>query len=214
MIIKIANLDSEWRQAFHLLKLRFEDNDLISKSDRQYYFRSWDALLDTTLFIAKIEDQVIATTTLVWDNPYLGLPADSVYKKEISYFRERGFRLAEGGMIATVKDLSYKEAYQALVGIVKFGIAYFFYKKGDTLISSAHPKHNKFYQKKFGFELLGEEKDYPQRNNKPVQGYYLNQYLMNKLAPDCYKEIWTLPLTELMEDAILPLELVDELRSC
>jgi len=213
MNIKIARTDSEWRQAFALLKIRFEENDLIPKSDKQYYFRSWDSLPNTTLFIAREQDQVIATTTLVWDQPYLGLPVDSVYKKEVDYFRTKNLRVAEGGMIATVNGLGYKQALQATVGIVKLGIAYFFDQQGDILISSAHPKHNKFYQKKFGFELLGTEKDYPDRNNKPVQAYYLNQYVMSKLAPECYKDVCTFRLTEDLEEATIPLELVDEFRS-
>ncbi|MEX0775772.1 MAG: hypothetical protein WD042_08685 [Phycisphaeraceae bacterium] len=112
-----------------------------------------------------IGQRLISTLTAMRDT-VLGLPLDSLYPEELDSLRRDGRVLTEAGLLADCGD-ERATSIEALFALMNHSIAYAFVGDGTDLICGVHPRHARFYQKAYGFELIGDTRAYPAVNNRP-----------------------------------------------
>ena len=107
---------------------------------------------------ASTEQQLFGTLTLRLDYDD-GLLADALYQREIDSLRGEGRRICEMTKLAFNPKYSSKEALASL-----FHLAYIYarniYNATDVLIE-VNPRHASFYQRRLGFEQIGELRTCP-----------------------------------------------------
>ena len=112
---------------------------------------------------------VVCTSTLVLDGPR-GLPIEELYPDEVQQRRDAGLKLAEVSCLAgqTSSDPLTRPSRPPIARMMTFlgGLAQFL--QVDRLLIAVHPRHSRFYRRKFGFEVFGEEKTYGKVQNRPA----------------------------------------------
>lgn len=102
--------------------------------------------------------QLFGTLTLCLDSED-GLLAEELYPDEIRELRRQGRRLCEMTKLAFDPKYSSKESLAAL-----FHLAYIYahnlFKASDALIE-VNPRHAMFYQRRLGFEPIGDQRICP-----------------------------------------------------
>ena len=81
--VKIASTESEWEQAFQLAASSYQARGYETPGTSRLRFTPYHALPDTITLVAKHQDEVVATLSIVQDNILLGLPMEDVYADEI-----------------------------------------------------------------------------------------------------------------------------------
>ncbi len=144
----------------------------------------FNALPQTTTFIALFEDEIIGTVTLIPDSP-LGVPMDSIYRDELDGLRRQGRRLAEVSMLAVRTDLFGRGVFLMLNSKKLFLVFNLFKLMFDytrfltsitTLCIAVHPKHDLLYRFLFFHDLAGE-RVYPGANRNPAIAKILDLHL-------------------------------------
>lgn len=126
----------------------------------------FDALPETTTFVACLEETVVATLTLVPDSS-LGLPMQEIYGEELQAFRGQGRRLAEVTSLADRRK-DPRRGMAVFMGLTKLMIHTARERQIDDLLVAVHPKHARFYQRVLVFERFGSERSYPSVRNNPA----------------------------------------------
>ena len=107
---------------------------------------------------ASTEDKMFGTLSVGLDSAD-GLLADSLYQAEIDILRRMGRRVCEISKLAFNPQYSSKEAIASL-----FHLAYIYahniYQRTDLLIE-VNPRHVSFYQRRLGFQQIGELRTCP-----------------------------------------------------
>lgn len=134
----------------------------------------------TCTFLAKVEDTLIGTISIVSDSPS-GFPMDSIYKNEIALLDvERGkiaevcqFAIDKKTLASLLKEntarYSELDVSTGLLGrVVQYGLSQDF----EFLCFTINPKHRVFYES-LGAVQFGEERVYPSVNSAPALAYKL-----------------------------------------
>lgn len=104
--------------------------------------------------VADTDGKVVSTMTICFDSG-AGLPADENFPTEINALRGGGRRIAEPSRLAIARHLP-KRLFAALIHI-SFIYAYRLMGFSDYIIE-VNPRHQNFYRRKLGFQLLAEER--------------------------------------------------------
>ena len=128
---------------------------------------------------ASTEDKVFGTLSIGLDSAD-GLLADSLYQAEINILRRMGRRVCEITKLAFNPEYSSKEAIASL-----FHLAYIYahniYKRTDLLIE-VNPRHASFYQRRLGFQQIGELRTCPRVNAPAVLLHVALDYGAKQIA--------------------------------
>ncbi len=193
--VKIASEAEEWEQAFELVAANYKESGYEAATDKPYRFTPYHALPDTTVFVAKRGDRVIATFTLVPDNRLLGLPLESLFEEEVAELRREGRRVAEITSLAFT-ELGQREFLQVFVAMIRLLQQYHVSRGGDTWVITVNPRHRSFYCKMLGARQLGECKAYDAVGGAPAEAYWVDQEMMRANAPRGYEMIFGEELPE------------------
>jgi hypothetical protein len=196
--VKIASERGEWEQAYRLVAANYRACGYEPPDCSPMRFTNFHVLPDTTTFVAKHDDNVLATLTLVQDNYLLGLPMESIYTAEIEELRQARQRIVEVTNLADT-ELTLREFVPVFVGLMRLMTQYALRQEADTLVISVNPRHRTFYRKMMGFVPLGPWRAYPTVQNHPAEAYLLNVTLLRDNAPAMYETI----LGELLPDEAL-----------
>jgi N-acyl amino acid synthase FeeM len=188
--VKIASERAEWRDAFQLVSCNYQAKGYEEPFASKVRFTPFHALPDVITLVAKLENRVLATFSLVPDNTLLGLPLESIYGDEIRALRQSRRRVAEVTSFAADKDLSFREFRQVFVTLIKLGIQYHLSQGGDTWVITVNPRHRDFYTKAMGFVPLGPPRTYSSVQNHPAEGYWGNADQLRESCPKMYKELF------------------------
>jgi hypothetical protein len=189
VVVKIASEPDEWEQAFRLVAANYEEAGYQASTEKPFRFTPYHGLPDTTVFVAKRDQRVLATFTLVVDNTVLGLPLDALYADEVAELRRQGRRLAETTCLA-VSDLSQREFLQVFLALIQLLQQYHVSRGGDTWVFTVNPRHKNFYCKVLGAEQLGDRKPYAAVGDAPAEAFWLDRTLMRRNAPRGYEQIF------------------------
>jgi hypothetical protein len=191
--VMIAWERSEWEQAFQLVSDSYRAAGYEAPGGKPLRFTLYHALPDTVTFVAKHEDRVLLTFSLVPDNSMLGLPMESAYGKEINDLRKEGRRLGEVICFAA-GDLGLREFPLVFRSIIRLIQQYHVSEGGDTWVITVNPKHRQFYTKVMGFVPLGPCRSYARVQGAPAEAFLLDLDLMRKYVPKTYQEMFGEPL--------------------
>jgi hypothetical protein len=191
--VMIAWERTEWEQAFQLVRESYQAAGYEAPGDKPLRFTLFHALPDTVTFVAKHEERVLLTFSMVPDNTLLGLPMESVYGKEITALRKEGRRLAEVISFAA-GNLGLKEFPLVFRSIIRLMKQYHISQGGDSWVITVNPKHRQFYTKVLGYVPLGPCRSYARVQGAPAEAFMLDLDLMKSYAPNTYLEMFAEPL--------------------
>ena len=129
----------------------------------------FDALPETTTLLVERAGQPIGALTVVFDSP-LGLPADSLYKRELDTLRVSGHRLTEFVSLGVNDGDS-----RALVEL--FNLAYLVTYRlcnATDIMITVNPRHVRYYEKMLLFQKAGSEQSYEKVGGAPAVLLRLN----------------------------------------
>ncbi|MDD5585220.1 MAG: hypothetical protein PHV55_09235 [Candidatus Omnitrophica bacterium] len=168
IIYRVARTRDELEEVYALVYKEYLRRGYIPKGyTNDLRLSLYNALPDTTTFIAKQQRALAATVTLVPDSK-LGILMDKLYKKEVDALRNQGRRVAE------VSQLAINSAFfpQGLFSMFNFNKLIFLFKlfrqvldyaffigKVTDLCIAFNPRHQYLYRF-LQFEQMGELKYY------------------------------------------------------
>jgi len=131
------------------------------------------AMPSTVVFVARADDDVVATVSLIADSPHR-LPCDALWGAALGAMRAKGARLAEVSALAVSEacrgaGLSMLRALVRAVGVYARDIAKF-----DTLCVAVHPRHASFYEALLRFRRFGSLTPCGAVNDAPAVGLTLD----------------------------------------
>jgi hypothetical protein len=191
--VKIASERGEFDQAFRLLAARYKARGYDAPSSRAYRFTPHHALPGTVTFVAKHGERVVATFSLVPDNPSLGLPMECIYGQEVEELRRKGRRLAEVTSLAE-EGHSPREFLRVFSAMIRVMFQYHVRHGGDTWVITVNPRHRGYYRKTLGFIPLGPRRSYSAVRDHPAEAFMLDVDLLRESVPAKYREIFGEPL--------------------
>lgn len=183
--VKLASSQQEWEEALQLVTANYQARGF-EEAGTHLRFTAYHALPSTTVLVAKEQGRVVATFTLVPDNPLLGLPMDRLYESETRALRQAGNRLVETTCLAD-RDLSLREFLQVFTSLIQLA----WQSHGNVAnVITVNPRHSAFYQKAYGYLPLGPRRSYDQVQGAPAEAFYLTPDLMRLRAPALHRQIF------------------------
>ena len=167
---KVAECRREREAAFRLVYDAYREAGLIPENPQRLRVTEYHLLPTTAVFLAIHEGQPIYTVSLVPDDT-LGVPLDSLYHDEVEAMRAQGLYPAEVSCLAGRRKLfERREQFNIFVNLMGLMVQYARQNFVDRLLVAVHPRHAKFYQHFFGFEVFGELKSYAAVQGNPAVG--------------------------------------------
>lgn len=191
--VKFASTQSEWEQAYQLAASSYQARGYETPGANRLRFTPYHALPETSTMVAKHENQVVATFSIVQDNSLLGLPMEDIYGDEIAKLRRQGRRLFEATTLAD-NGLNPREFLQVFLTLIKLSMQYHTRSGGDAYVIAVNPRHRKFYTKIIGFIPLGPLRSYAAVQDAPAEAFLLDNELQRDNAPETHKFMFGEPL--------------------
>lgn len=162
---KTAETIDELDQAYKILGEAYKKQGY---SNSQKRVLTYNTVENSATFIAKRNNEVIGTMSILPDNETFKLPLDSDYKKNIDKLRNKGHSIAEVSGLAIRK--SERNSNQKIVmELNKIMLKYALSLKINNLIIGVNPKHEHIYRGVLSFKSLGKtHKNYQFVKGAPV----------------------------------------------
>jgi hypothetical protein len=206
--VKVASTPAEWEGAFRLVRKNYLESGYEPPSTKLLRFTPYHALPDTTVFVAKAENRIVATLTLVPDSRPLGLPLEGLYEDEVNNLRQQGRHLAEVTSLAA-DHLTQLEFMHVFTALSRLMAQYHLYHGGDTWVITVNPRHRAYYCKTYGYMPLGPRRAYSAVRGHPAEALWVDERLMQASAPKMHEAIYKRPLPrELLQPVRMPVELI------
>lgn len=173
LTIKVAESESELKAAFKVLYNAYEQKGYTKKQVKKYRITKYHMLPTTTVLIAKWNEEVIGTFSVIQDS-FLGLPADGF--SDLSELRNKSHSVGELSCLAVKKEFRQKNNLVFLL-LVKAMLNYAIkYLQLDFFIISVHPSSKAFYRAVMGMiESRGRmTRHYGFANNQPAIVFFQN----------------------------------------
>ena len=154
---KIADCGRELLQAFALLYREYLHAGYAQENAAELLFTRHHLLPETTVFVAKAQNTVLSTATVVRDSLDFGLPMDDLYASELSALREQGRRVLEICSLASDRHGFSRGGIQDFTRLLFLFCLNF---NVDDVCIMVNPKHAPLYTSRCEFEILGEERHY------------------------------------------------------
>lgn len=155
IVLKIADTQEELEQAYRLLHDSYVGQKLMDVHPSNMRFNIWSALPYTSVVIAKIENEVVGTVSLICDSP-VQLPADKIFLNENNYFRSQKQRLVEASAFA-VNPKYRQSGHKISLYLMKYLYQYTSsILKADLLIATVRVSAVDFYKALFAFSQNGK----------------------------------------------------------
>ena len=194
MEFKVATTAAEREAAFRLVHRRYVRSQLDEENPYSMRVTPYHLLDTTTVFVAKLRGDVVATLSLVEDGE-LGLPMEAMYRRQVDERRQMGVRVGEVICLADRREdiRRFVDVFRSLTRL----LAQYARRHGvDELLAAVHPRHAPFYQKVVGFQTLAGLAKCPHVKDNPSVGLFLSFPQCDALRPQWYNDIFGQPLDE------------------
>lgn len=188
---RVARTRQELEAAYALVYKEYLKRGYINPDGERIKLSIFNALPQTTTFIALLEKQIVATATVVPDSP-LGLPMDKIYHEELCSLRQRNDKICEVSMLASDTEI-FQNGVSVMLNAKKLFFIFNLFKvifdyaqelaKLDFICITINPKHNLTYDYIL-FKNLGGLKTYDTVNNAPAVAKYLD---LKSAKEECQK---------------------------
>jgi hypothetical protein len=187
--VKLASEPDEWEQAFRLVCGNYQQKGYETAREKAFRFTPYHALPETAVFVARQQNRVVATFSLVPDNNLLGLPLESLYADEINSLRQEGQRLGEVTSLACT-DLDQRTFLPVFMTMIRVMFQYHVSRGGTSWVFTVNPRHGAFYRKVLAARQLGACKSYAVVGDAPAEPFLIEPELMRTSAPRSYEHIF------------------------
>jgi len=171
--VRLAACRDELEEAYELVYTNYVQRGYIQEHSGGIRVTVFNAFPTTRTFVAVLDDQVIATVSLVEDTP-AGLPMDEIYKRELDALREQGRKISEVTMLADRRRL-IRRALAMLLMLMKRVFDYAaLVQHADDLCITINPRHESYYERCLLFKPLGPLRSYPSVRENPALAKRLN----------------------------------------
>lgn len=155
IVLKIADTQEELEQAYRLLHDSYVGQKLMDVHPSKLRFNIWSALPYTSVVIAKIDNEVVGTVSLICDSP-VQLPADKIFLNENNYYRNQKLRLVEASAFA-VNPKFRQSGHKISLYLMKYLYQYTSQiLNADLLIATVRVSAVDFYKALFAFTQNGK----------------------------------------------------------
>lgn len=178
--VKYAESQEELAAAFRIVHDAYVEAGYIAPHPSGMRLRIFEALPHNITFLGNVDDQPVATASLVLDSP-LGLPMEESYPDEINALRRAGRKLAEVSGLATVRELRHKSMF---LYVCKVLLAYAMYIGVDEMCIMISPEHEDFFREVLLFESLAGKRVINEETHDTVVACRLN------LDPESFHDRW------------------------
>lgn len=149
--VHVAATQHELENAYKLLHDCYVDSKLMSADPSGLRCNFFTFLPHTTTIVAKLNDSVIGTVSLIKDSS-AGLPSDKDFKNENDQLRLNGHCLVEVSSLCIDRQFRKKAHYVSFY-LMKYLQHYCVHKMGcSTVTCVVHPRATDFYEALWGFE--------------------------------------------------------------
>jgi len=170
--ISLASSLSDLLGSFKILYQAYIRAGLVNENKQQVRLTPFHLLPSTEVVIAKLEETVTSTLTMVSDSP-AGLPMDNMYHEELKGIRQSSIRLAEIGCLADRRQ-SPVRFVKVFGELARLAVQVASSRGIGALVVATHPRHAGFYTRSFGFEQFGGIKGCPYVKGNPAVAMILN----------------------------------------
>jgi hypothetical protein len=181
IVYRVAQSRQELQMAFGLVYKEYIKRGYMSENQSGLRLSPFNISPESTTFVSKIQDEVIATATVIPDSP-LGLPMDDIYAEELNSLRKDSKRICEISMLASDTDI-FGSQVSLMLNSKKMLLIFYLFKRifdytqtqmnYDYLCITINPKHKLTYDFLM-FNDLGGLKAYPKVNEAPAIAKYLD----------------------------------------
>lgn len=181
---RVARTKEELEKAFCLVYKEYLRKGYTGQNLSQLRLSIFNALPETTTFIAENNGNIVSTITLIPDSP-LGFPMDELYREELKQLRKDDKKLAEVSMLASSNEL-FQDEVNTMLNSKKLFFVFFLFKtlldyatkflKLDYLCAVINPRHSLVYDFLL-FKQLGDLKSYRKVNDAPAIAKYLDLHM-------------------------------------
>lgn len=164
----VAETREERETAFRLVHRAYREAGLTEDNPMQMRVMKQHLLDTTDVLVARHNEDICFTVSLVRDGR-CGLPAESLFPREIQAMRSAGINLAEVSCVASdcVAD-SKKLRFETLVKMISLTIHVARRRGTDRLLLAVHPRHAKLYRRMFGCVPCTPVKEYEAVRGNPA----------------------------------------------
>lgn len=156
LTFELARTRDDIEAAFKLLHDAYVEQGFIDPQPSGMRLIVQHALPTTSILVAKLNDKVIGTISVMRDTP-LGLPMEKVF--DISNLKLQGKRVAELSCLAIHPDFRRKMGGNIFFPLTLFAATYSMNSFGtDYLVWNLYPHHADFYNAIFGSTHLNGDK--------------------------------------------------------
>jgi len=180
--IYLTRNDEDIQKALLLVYEKYKKRGLLNITYEEFLKKEIQSVYKKNMIlgIAQKNNTIIATTSLIEDDPVVGLPSDIIYKKEIDNLRKQGRKVVEFARLAS------KEEPAVLLRVFRILYRYAKLKKATDIVISVAPRHYNFYKDFLGFEQIGGLQNYPGLENAPA---YLARLDLTRIENKVYKNL-------------------------
>ena len=180
LLVRPANQLQLRQKAYELIYNLYCEMGIIKRKDYGLWISIFDALPETTTFVAAdVQGRIEGALTVVCDSQ-IGLPADELYKEEIDKLRNDGERICE--FISLGVNSAAKKPLRILAGLFYCAFLHAWQvRQSSDLAITVHSRYEDFYCKKIFFEKIGPERSYAKVNGEPTVLLNLSLQRINKL---------------------------------
>lgn len=189
---RVARTIDELEQSYKLVYKEYLKRNYTEENKNLLRLSEFNALPQTTTFVASAYETVIATATVIIDSP-LGLPMDKIYNKELTKLRNNKKKICEISMLSSNNEL-FQDGVSLLLNSKKMFFVFLLFKnmfdyirnilKFDDICITINPKHDTTYDFLL-FKNLGELKSYDEANGAPAIAKHLD---LKSSKDECLKQ--------------------------
>lgn len=171
VLFKLADTEEELRGALHLLHDSYVNSGLMKPHFSGMRATVYHALPTTSTLIAKKDDVVIGTVSMIRNNP-LGLPLEKIF--DLSKIKSRTSHVTEISSLAIHPQFRGNKGLFFLLTkyLMEYSLRYYHV---DYWVIAINPKHYQIYKDIFLFDdLETSSKSYDFVEGAPALGLYVN----------------------------------------
>jgi hypothetical protein len=166
--MQVSETRAEREDAFRLVHRAYREAGLTDDNLMQMRVMKHHLLDTTDVLVAKRNEEVRFTVSLVRDGD-CSLPAESLFRSQISAMRSAGVKLAEVSCVASdCAEDSKKQRFETLVKMISLTIHVARRRGVERLLLAVHPRHAKLYQRMFGCMPVTDVKEYDAVRGNPA----------------------------------------------
>lgn len=189
---KIASSREELEAAFRLVHVAYVRSGLERVKASGMRITPYHLLPTTTVFVAKLGEQVVTTLTLVLDGDR-GLPMEAMYAEQVAQWRSEGLKLAEVTCLAD-RRRDFRRFLPSFCRLTRLMAQFARLQGVDQLLAAVHPKHARFYERILGFKSAGGMQQCPYVQNRPATAVSLNFADARREGNPCYDRYFGEPI--------------------